>query len=165
MMRLYLLLALAALTAVVILAVRRARNPRLAELERKAHLLVAALQAKYPDDLRVVRLAYRWDGHLTPLVNAGAGRTLDKRAISLCTRDLDRDPDTATLVLTHELSHVCTESEGHTPEFWNNFRFILKEAVAAGLYHYQNFENAPVTFCGSKIESSPLTCVMKGTCD
>lgn len=161
MMRLYLLLALA---AVVILAVRRVCDPRLAELERKGHLLVATLQAKYPNDPRVIRLAYRWDGHLTPLVNAGAGRTLGKRAISLCTRDLDRDPDTATLVLTHELSHICTESEGHTPEFWDNFRFILKEAVAAGLYRYQNFEDTPVTFCGSKIESSPLTCVMKGTC-
>ena len=32
----------------------------------------------------------------------------------------------------HELGHVCTESVGHGPDFWNNFGWLLKEAEGAG---------------------------------
>ena len=32
-------------------------------------------------------------------------------------------------VALHELSHVMTVSVGHTQEFWENFKFLLKEAV------------------------------------
>ena len=159
-----LLAALVALAIWALGAVARPRDPLLAGLERKVHLLIAALQAKHPGDDRVTRLASRWDGRIAPLAQPGAGQTVNKRHVSLCTRDLGADPNTAFMVLAHELGHVCTESEGHTQEFWDNFRFLLKEAVAAGLYTYQAFEASPVTFCGAKIVASPLTCVVDGTC-
>lgn len=161
-------LAAAALLALALALLARTRapppHPLLADLERRLHLLVARLQERHPADPRVTRLAYMWDGRIAPLTKPGAGQTVNKRHVSLCVAGAVRDPNTAWYVLLHEVSHVCTETEGHTQEFWDNFRFLLKEAASAGLYTYQAFEDAPVTFCGSTIASSPLTCVVKGTC-
>ena len=139
----------------------------MAQLERKLHILLHHLQQHHPADPRTQRLAYNWDGRLAELRHAGAGSTTNKATIRICVRDgggVLQDLNTATLVLAHEASHVCTASEGHTNEFWDNFKFVLKEAVAAGIYEYQDLEQAPVTFCGSKVDFSPLTCVVKGTC-
>ena len=60
-----------------------------------------------------------------------------------------------TFVALHELSHVCTESVGHGPDFWNNFGWVLKEAEAAQLYQYTDFQAQPVTYCGVSITDSP----------
>lgn len=164
-------LVLLALCLACALSRRHPQDPEvadaLAQLERRLHLLVHHLQERYPNDTRTQRLAYGWDGRLTELRDLGAGSTVNKRAVSVCVRNAAgvlQDINTATLVCLHEIGHVCTPSEGHTPEFWGNFRFLLKEAVAAGIYEYQDFEQAPVSFCGSVISSSPLTCVVKGTC-
>jgi hypothetical protein len=55
----------------------------------------------------------------------------------------------------HELSHICTESIGHGPDFWNNFGWVLKEAEALGLYTYTDFSAHPVNYCGVFITDSP----------
>ena len=44
------------------------------------------------------------------------------------------DINTLTYVALHELAHVCSESIGHTPEFWDNFKFLLIEAEKLGYY-------------------------------
>ena len=59
-------------------------------------------------------------------------------------------------VALHELSHVMTKSIGHTEEFWDNFRFLLKEAINANLYKNHNFRKFPVKYCGTEITDSPL---------
>jgi len=46
-------------------------------------------------------------------------------------------------------------STGHTPEFWDNFKFILKNAIDAGVYRYQDFGIKPVNYCGVMITTSP----------
>lgn len=97
----------------------------------------------------------------------GAGSTTGKQRIDVCIRNeegLLENPMTAFHVIAHELSHICTDSVGHTPEFWENMRWLLKEAEAAGLYTYENFEASPKTYCGSLIDSSPLTCLKDGSC-
>lgn len=144
-----------------------ASKEALLQLERRLHILASHLNQNHPQDPRVLSITKRWDGRLKQLTEHGAGSTTNKRAISVCVRDSSgrlQDPMTACFVCIHELSHVCTESEGHTDEFWTNFRFLLKEAVAAGIYQYQHFEKAPVTFCGSSIAHSPLTCLKDGSC-
>ena len=59
-------------------------------------------------------------------------------------------------VALHELAHIMTKSIGHTEEFWNNFRYLLKKAIKLGLYNDVNFEKNPVDYCGTKITNSPL---------
>ena len=56
----------------------------------------------------------------------------------------------------HELAHVCTVSVGHTPEFWDNFRFILAHAITWKLYSPVDYKSRPKPYCGIKITDSPL---------
>ncbi len=58
-------------------------------------------------------------------------------------------------VALHEMSHVGTVSVGHTPEFWNNFAWLIKEAEKAKVYTYQDFAAHPVEYCGVHITDSP----------
>ena len=66
------------------------------------------------------------------------------------------DLNTMMFVAIHELAHVMTLSIGHTDEFWNNMRFLLKHAIKKGIYKKQNFKNNPVSYCGTTITDSPL---------
>lgn len=36
-------------------------------------------------------------------------------------------------VLLHEMAHLMTESIGHTPEFWTNFKKILQDGIQVGI--------------------------------
>lgn len=170
-MRIMALMLALALALCLVWTTNRTRDPAVAsalsQLDRKMHLLLAHLQKHHPGDDRTLRLAYGWDGRLQEQTGTGAGATVNKRTISLCVRDAGgmlQDPDTAAFILMHEIAHICTVSEGHTQEFWGNFKFLLKAAVAAGIYRYQRFEKQPVTYCGSTISHSPLTCVVDGSC-
>ena len=51
--------------------------------------------------------------------------------------------NTLLFVAIHEMAHVMTKSIGHTKEFWNNFRFLLRVAVKNNIYQYQNFSSNP----------------------
>ena len=59
-------------------------------------------------------------------------------------------------VALHELSHVMTKSVGHTPEFWDNFRFLLKIAIKLKLYQNVDFNREPHEYCGTNITDTPL---------
>lgn len=59
-------------------------------------------------------------------------------------------------VALHELAHVMSKSVGHTEEFWDNFRYLLKKAIKIGVYKDIDFEKKPVDYCGTKITNSPL---------
>ena len=145
----------------------REATEALAALERKLHVLVAHLQKTHPGDPRTQRLSYNWDGRVTLLKNPGAGMTTDKKHIGVCVRSASgqlEDSTTGAFVGIHEASHVCSESTGHTQEFWDNMRWLLKEAVACGVYDHEDFEANPKSYCGTVISHSPLTCVLKGTC-
>jgi len=59
-------------------------------------------------------------------------------------------------VTLHEVAHIGTESIGHTDEFWNTFKFILKESIDLGIYKHHDFEKDPKEYCGTTITDSPL---------
>ena len=59
-------------------------------------------------------------------------------------------------VAIHELGHLMTKSIGHNTEFWDNMRFLLKEAISANLYTKEDYFNNPVDYCGTVINDSPL---------
>ena len=58
-------------------------------------------------------------------------------------------------VLIHELAHVMSITEGHTPEFMTHFRFLLQEAAAANLYEPINYNDDPITYCGVRVTHNP----------
>ena len=66
------------------------------------------------------------------------------------------DVNMLTFVALHELSHIMTLSIGHTEEFWDNFRFILKDAMEINVYQEINFLESPKSYCGTMITNSPL---------
>jgi predicted metal-dependent hydrolase len=66
------------------------------------------------------------------------------------------DINTMMFVAIHELAHLMTKSIGHTAEFWDNMRFLLKEGIVIGVYVKQDFNNLPVDYCGTKITDTPL---------
>ena len=59
------------------------------------------------------------------------------KTFAICLRDKDdkfHSINTLMFVTTHELAHLMTEDYGHTPEFWRNFKYLLEEAIMAGLF-------------------------------
>ena len=59
-------------------------------------------------------------------------------------------------VALHELAHIMTVSVGHTEEFWENFRVLLRVAIKLKLYQDQDYASKPVDYCGTKITDTPL---------
>ena len=50
------------------------------------------------------------------------------------------DENTLMFVALHELSHVASKSIGHTDEFWNNFKFLIKEAEYINIYNPEDYK-------------------------
>ena len=65
------------------------------------------------------------------------------------------DPNTLTFVAIHELSHIASESIGHTDEFWNNFKFLLGEVEKINIYKPVDYKNKPARYCGMTISDNP----------
>ena len=81
--------------------------------------------------------------------------------IVFCLRSRDEkqklvDENIMMFVALHELAHIMTKSVGHTDEFWDNFRYLLKKAIKIGVYKEVDFDKKPVDYCGTKITNSPL---------
>lgn len=81
--------------------------------------------------------------------------------IHMCIRERDGDnrlidENTCFFVALHELAHVMTKSIGHTKEFWENFRLLLKYAIKDGFYEYHPYHNSPKKYCGTYISDTPL---------
>ena len=82
--------------------------------------------------------------------------------IIVCMRDKTKEPypfideNTIMFVLLHELAHLMTESIGHTPEFWTNFRTLLHDCIKCGKYTPINYSQNPVEYCGMTISDTPL---------
>lgn len=139
----------------------------MARLRIRLVKITDALEQKYPDKAQVKHLVknFRSDpdrfiestpdsDHTSYSINKG-------EQIYMCLRQRE-GPDESlvnenvmTFVSLHELGHVCTESIGHGPDFWNNFGWLLKEAEALGMYKYTDFQAHPVSYCGVYITDSP----------
>jgi hypothetical protein len=81
--------------------------------------------------------------------------------IVLCLRDKKApyplvDKNTLLFVTLHEMGHLMTASNGHTSEFWSNFRRLLTDAQKIGIYSAVNYARTPAEYCGMMITDSPL---------
>ena len=66
------------------------------------------------------------------------------------------DLNTLTFVGLHELAHTMTKSIGHKPEFWENFKFLLENAVKIKIYTPIDYNKQQVSYCGMDITDNPL---------
>ena len=85
--------------------------------------------------------------------------TVNKNNMYICLRDksgkFEEQYNRVYFVIMHELAHVITKSVGHTDEYWDNYRLVLKTAIDNDLYEYRNYYEEPVEFCNKKITSTP----------
>ena len=134
----------------------------IAQIREKLIIITDHLIKSYPDDDRSYRLKYNFKpnnikegidnpNYTSYSVNKG-------EQIVLCLRSHNKlmDLNTMIFVVLHELAHICTLSIGHTTEFWDNFKWILEEAINIGIYKKQDFKLNNVDYCGMKITDSTL---------
>jgi hypothetical protein len=137
-------------------------------LRDKLHFVITNGLRLYPDDERLLRIQTRWDGTLSEVEDADSNvaYSLGKRALFVCAREKDgtmTSSNSSMFVLLHELAHIATHSWGHTPEFWENFKFFLEIAEEVGVYRYENHDLA--SFCGTNLGANPVRCVKDSTCE
>lgn len=136
----------------------------LAEVTQKCKTLVTALEKKYPDNDEVKRLCKNFNPskicETLPTSEHTAYSENKGEKIAFClntTKDGNKliDINTLTFVALHELSHVMTESQGHKQIFWQNFKFLLQEAVELNLYAPVDYKKNPQPYCGMDISDNP----------
>mgnify|MGYP007047837872 CR=1 FL=1 len=136
----------------------------LAKVTHKLKVLVKHLNKKYPDRDNVRRLHSGFKPkqiyEILPTSKYTAYSENKGEKLAFCVTKKKHgnsliDENTLTFVALHELSHIATKSVGHTSEFWNNFKFILKEAAQKNLYNPINYKENPTSYCSMKITDNP----------
>jgi len=137
----------------------------LATVTEKCKKLVEYVGQKYPDQDNVKRLVAGFNPKKvsetlpTSTYTAYSENKGEKLAFCLNQTKTNNenliDENTLTFVAIHELSHIATKSIGHKTEFWENFKFLLGEAKAAGLHNPVDYKKEPREYCGMKIHDNP----------
>ena len=136
----------------------------LADVTAKCKALVQYMKEKHPNDPRVKRLVEGFNpqkiSETLPTSELTAYSENKGEKIAFClntTKNGDKliDISTLTFVALHELSHILTESIGHKQEFWTNFKFVLENAKAAGIYDPVDYKKNPKEYCGMTINDNP----------
>jgi len=134
----------------------------IAQIREKLILLVQHLIKSFPGEDRTEQLQTNFkpdnikEGIDDPNYTSYSINKGEQIVLCLRTNNKLMDLNTMMFVVLHELSHICTKSIGHTPEFWDNFKWILEEAINIGVYKKQEFKLNNVDYCGIKITNSPL---------
>lgn len=137
----------------------------LAKVTEKCRKLVKYLEEKHPDKQNVQRLVQGFNPKKIMETLPTSGYTAysenkgEKVAFCLNKKKEDNnnliDLNTLTFVAFHEMAHIMTVSIGHKPEFWENFKFLLENAKAAGIHDPVNYGNKPTEYCGMTITDNP----------
>ena len=138
---------------------------RLAEINIRMNKLVSHLGKKYPNNEAVKRLVNKYNPkkiyetlptseHTAYSENKG-----EKLAFCLDTEKNNQgrliDINTLTYVALHELSHIASESIGHTDEFWQNFKFLIEESKKINIYNPIDYKKTPARYCGMNVTDNP----------
>jgi WLM domain len=133
----------------------------LADISKDLSTLVKHMHAKYPDNEDVQRLRRNFNASAISegtMENGYTSYSVNKgEKIVMCVRQKDNSLVPKNVVMyvgIHELSHIMTSDIGHTPEFWDNFKFLLQEAILCNVYVKQDFASTPEPYCGIQITSS-----------
>lgn len=134
----------------------------IAQIRERLVLLVQHLMKTYPTDERVERFKTNFnpdrlkEGIDNPNYTSYSINKGEQIVLCLRTNNKLMDINTMMFVVLHEMAHICTVSIGHTPEFWDNFKWILLESINIGIYKKQDFKLNNVEYCGMTITDSPL---------
>lgn len=136
----------------------------LAKITTKLKTLVKHMKEKYPDRENVRRLVEGFNpkkiSEILPTSSYTAYSENKGEKLAFCTTTTKKgnkliDENTLTFVGIHEIAHIMTKSIGHTKEFWNNFKFLLQNAVKIGIYQPIDYKRKPQNYCGLKITDNP----------
>ena len=136
----------------------------LAEVANRLDRLVSVLSKKNKQNETVSRLKKRFDSNKiketlpTSKYTAYSENKGEKIAFCLQKEKNENkliDLNTLMFVALHELSHIGTKEVGHTETFWNNFKFLLKEAVEINIYNPVNYDEKPIEYCSMKLNDNP----------
>jgi hypothetical protein len=136
----------------------------LARVTKKLAELVTYVGEHHPEDPMAARLTDKFDPqrvyetlptskHVAYTENKG-----EKMAFCVTRKKKGNDlidENTLTFVAIHELAHIATDSVGHEPEFWENFKTLLGYAKEAGVYHPEKYSEQPREYCGMTITDNP----------
>lgn len=137
----------------------------LAKLRLKLEKICKIMKEKYPTDDSVTRMNERFNP--SNITESGKNNQYTSYSVNkgekivFCIRQKDEDEslvdeNTISFVAIHELAHIMTKSVGHTTEFWDNFKRLLKEAIEHKLYIKEDYSSNPKEYCGIKVSDSPL---------
>lgn len=136
----------------------------LAKVTNNMKALVLHMKKTYPDRKNVQRLVSNFNPkkiyETLPTSSYTAYSENKGEKLAFCTTTTKEgnkliDENTLTFVAIHELSHLATKTVGHTDEFWNNFKFLLKEAKKENIYNPVDYKKNPQPYCGMTISDNP----------
>ena len=144
--------------------VQKASN-LLARTTEKLEYLVENVGQRYPDRDNVKKLVQNFNPSTiketlpTSEFTAYSENKGEKLAFCLNKKKHNNDnlidSNTLMFVAIHEIAHIMTTSVGHTEEFWNNFKFLLENAVELKLYTPVDYKKEPEGYCGMDITDNP----------
>ena len=137
----------------------------LANITVKMKKLVNFVDEKYPDKPNIRRLVKKFNPNkimeTLPTSEYTAYSENKGKKLAFCLNKQKNnnnnliDENTLMFVAIHEMSHIATESIGHNKEFWDNFKFLLKEAKEAGIYNVVDYSTHNEEYCGMTITDNP----------
>jgi len=140
----------------------------MSKIKKSIDTINTLLYTKYPKDERVQRMKKRLKKtKLQETINKPdeSSYTINKgQLMSFCLRHKNNkkkemnqfhEENVLIFVIIHELAHVMSVSEGHGKEFMDNFRFILRESVNAGIYNPVDYSKIPMNYCGVEVTHNP----------
>ena len=137
----------------------------LAKTTDKMKKLVEYVDIKYPDKPNIRRLVKKFNPkkivETLPTSEYTAYSENKGAKIAFCLNKTKNDnnnlidENTLMFVAIHEMSHIASETIGHNTEFWNNFKFLLKEAADAGVYNLVDYSSHNEEYCGMTITDNP----------
>lgn len=137
----------------------------LATVNKNNKKLIRYLKEKYPNKKNVQRLVDRYNPRklveINPLSEHTAYSENKGEKVAFCLTQQKNinssniDKNTLMFVAIHELAHIASETIGHNEEFWNNFKFLLDNAVDINIYEPVDYKNNPVQYCGMEINDNP----------
>ena len=137
----------------------------LARVTDKLKKLVEHMGNKYPERKNIKQLVENFNPtkikEILPTSKYTAYSENKGEKLAFCvtkTKNGDNliDENTLTFVAIHELAHICTISIGHKDEFWNNFKFLLENAVKLNIYKPEDYKKKPREYCSMKITDNPF---------
>lgn len=137
----------------------------LARTTEKLEYLVENVGQRYPDRENVQKLVKNFNPttikETLPTSEYTAYSENKGEKIAFCLNKQKKDNDnlidsnTLMFVAIHEIAHIMTTSVGHTEEFWNNFKFLLENAVELKIYTPVDYKKEPEGYCGMDITDNP----------